>query len=122
MQTFKKPKHAVLKRFVLHLSDGKDVVMHNIKVIKDSQRHLVHLVGNPVQIDLVRVKKEERLKVLEGIQLLPIEGTNRWEKIRDYVWGQYSSERCEIYAFSNDIGLGATAVTALPAFIERLLM
>lgn len=121
MQTLKKPKIAVLKRFVVHLSGGKDIILRNIKVVKDSQRHLVHLVGNPMQIDLVRVKKEERLKVREGLQLLPIEGTNRWEKIRDYVWGQYSSERCEIYALSNELGLGATAVTELPAFIEQLL-
>jgi len=122
MQTFNKPKYAVLKRFALRLCDGKEVVMSNVKVVKDSQRHIVHLIGNPVQIDLIRVKKDERLKTREGVRLVNIEGTKRWFKVRDIVWGQYTSERCEVYAYSNDIGLGGVAVAELPAFIERLLM
>lgn len=106
MQTFRKPKIAVLKRFTLHLSDGKDVVMHNVKVVKDSQRHVVHLKGNPMTVTLIRVKHEAKLKMFPSIDVV----------------ADYRPETCKVYAYSKDVGLEGKIVSEVPRFIERLLM
>jgi len=33
---------------------GMNVKMHNVRVVKDSQRHIIHLIGNPVKVTLMR--------------------------------------------------------------------
>jgi len=48
------PKQALLKRFELRLNNNINVEMHNIRVVKDSQRHVIHLVGNPIRVTLMR--------------------------------------------------------------------
>jgi len=122
METFNKPKIAVLKRFCLRLSNGVEIALRNIKVVKDSQRHVVRLEGNPVTVMLMRVKHEEQLNVREGVRLFTPPEVPFKFKARTIVWGRYLTERCTVYAYSNDIGLAGIAVTELPAFIERLLM
>lgn len=122
MQTFNKPKIAVLKEFTLHLSNGTDVRLRNIKVVKDSQRHIVCLVGNPVKVTLVRVKRFEKLTVEEGVIRIPIVGTKRTRNVREIVWARYTSAVCVVHAFSTDLGIQDVTVPELPAFIERLLM
>jgi len=94
-----KTKHARLKIFTLRLSNGIEVVLRDIKVIKDSQRHIARLEGNPSTVTLFRIKNNEK---------------------RDF--RSYAPEGCVIYAYSNDIGLEGIAVAEIPQFIERLLM
>jgi len=45
---------ALLRRFTLQLNEGKNIKVHDIRVVKDIQRHMIHLEGNPFMITLVR--------------------------------------------------------------------
>lgn len=47
-------KQAVLRKLVLHLNNNVDLVLHNVRVVKDIQRHIVTLVANPRTIVLSR--------------------------------------------------------------------
>lgn len=48
------PKQALLKRFELRMHVGMNIKMRKVRVVKDAQRHIIHLVGNPVRITLAR--------------------------------------------------------------------
>jgi len=48
------PREAVLRKFKLYLHDGKTVIVHDARVVKDVQRHMIHLEGNPFRITLIR--------------------------------------------------------------------
>ena len=47
-------KQALLKQFELQMNTGMNVKMHNVRVVKDIQRHIIHLIGNPVKVTLMR--------------------------------------------------------------------
>ena len=47
-------KPAILKRFDLLLNSNMRLRLHNVKVVKDSQRHVIHLIGNPIKVTLAR--------------------------------------------------------------------
>ena len=53
------PKEAVLKRFDLLLHNNIRIRLHKVRVVKDAQRHIVHLVGNPIEITLARDKSKK---------------------------------------------------------------
>ncbi len=47
-------REAVLARFELRLNHNMNVKMRKVRVVKDQQRHVIHLVGNPFTITLLR--------------------------------------------------------------------
>ena len=47
-------RQAILKRFELRLHNNTNIKLRNIRVIKDEQRHIIHLVGNPIRVTLMR--------------------------------------------------------------------
>jgi len=49
-----KGKPARLKRFELRLHNNINLKLHDVEVVKDDQRHLIHLFGNPFNISLIR--------------------------------------------------------------------
>ena len=52
MEMMRKP--ALLKRFELRLHNSINIKMHKVRVVKDEQRHIIHLVGNPIRVTLMR--------------------------------------------------------------------
>jgi len=116
------PRIAVFKRFHLKLCDGKEIVLHNVKVIKDrEQRHVVHLVGNPMKVSLVSVRHEEQLKIHKAVRKVYIPELGRKVPANIVVGGRYHSQRFVVKAFSSEAGINGTAVAQLPRFIQKLL-
>jgi len=62
------PKEAVLGRFILQLWEGKNIKVHNVRVVKDVQRHMIHLEANPIRITLFR-DPEKRIYAYSDIGL-----------------------------------------------------
>jgi len=116
------PRIVVFKRFQLKLCDGKEVVLHNVEVVKDKeQRHVVHLIGNPIKVSLVSVGRREELKIRKGVRKVYIPELGRKVPANIVVGGSYRSQRFIVRAFSSEAGINGTAVAQLPKFIQKLL-
>ena len=48
------PKQAILKKFDLLLHNNIRIRVRKVRVDKDEQRHIIHLVGNPIRVTLMR--------------------------------------------------------------------
>lgn len=62
-------REAVLARFELRLNHGVNIKMHNIRVAKDSQRHIIHLNGNPITITLLRDEDKRLIAYSDNLGL-----------------------------------------------------
>jgi len=63
---------AVLKRLALHLNNNVDIVLRNVRVVKDGRRHVVRLVASPCTIVLCRDRKRTVRAFSDGIGLFGV--------------------------------------------------